>query len=102
MQGSRYESPSMDRTTVKCRRSSVAISGDAESAMTSPQTGCDVAYFSAPDRFRVQLAMNEIASSANETASSQFPIAANAMAATANPMPAYRRFLVCEAFTPGV
>lgn len=54
----------------------------------------EFAYSSGPDRARVEFATNEIARTANERASSQLPVAANAIAATANPAPAYRSFLV--------
>ena len=52
---------------------------------------CDdeVGYPSGADRFRVEFAMKEIARRANEMASSQFPVTANATAAMANPAPAY-------------
>jgi hypothetical protein len=68
-------------------------------AKTTPPTASDATYALSFDRFRVQFAMYEIARRAKETASSQVPVAANAIAATANPMPAYRA-LVGEAFTP--
>ena len=53
-----------------------------------PPTVSEVAYASGFDRFRIQFAKNELARRAKERASSQFPVAANAIAATANPMPA--------------
>ena len=53
------------------------------------------------DRAFAELAMNEIARSANARASSQLSVRANAMAATANPIPAYLEDLVWERFMPG-